>query len=149
MWLLIITIAIIVGYFAFRYKSNQDNNPIAHLNNDRANIPTKVYKPSDYNSFNNIIAWEFLAPNLSTACTHARNNAGTRKKSQDCAPLPLFGCDTETCLCHYRAVYDSRKQQRRSKYDRRDSIRFLEKENRRFADERRTDQPDWHDTPLK
>ncbi len=148
MWLLIITIAIIVVFFAFRYKSNQ-GNPSAHFKNDNSDIPNKVYRPSDYNSFTNIIAWEFLAPNLSTACSHARNNAGTRKKSQDCPQLPLTGCGTDTCLCHYRAVYDSRKQQRRAKYDRRDSIRFLENDNRRFADERRKDQSDWHDTPLK
>ena len=149
MWILIIAIVISVAYLLFRYQSNQVKKSSANLKNAKADIPSKVYKPSDYNSFSNIIAWEFIAPNLSTACLHARNNAGTRKKSHDCAALPLTGCGTDTCLCHYRAVYDSRKQQRRAKFDRRDSIRFVETENRRFADDRRMGQTDWHDKPLK
>ena len=149
MWLLIIATAIIVTYFIFRHKSKLDNDLSVHLKNGKAGIPSKVYKPSEYHSNTNIIAWEFLAPNLSTACSHARSNAGTRKKAQDCPPLPLAECSSDSCLCHYRAVYDSRKQQRRAKSDRRDTIRFGESENRRFAQDRRIDQPDWHDKTLK
>jgi hypothetical protein len=149
MWFLIVAILITLAYFLFRNKTEQGLDSKANLNNGKSDIPSKVYNPANYNSFKNIIAWEFLAPNLSTACTHARNNAGIRKKSQDCAPLPLSDCNSESCLCHYRAIYDSRHQQRREQIERRESFRFSDNTDRRSVDDRRKDQTDWHDKHLK
>lgn len=149
MWFLTVAALVTVAYFLFRNKYENRIDSKASLNNIKSDIPSKVYNPSNYNSFNNIIAWEFLAPNLSTACTHARNNAGIRRKSHDCTPLPLPQCNSESCLCHYRAVYDSRRQQRRDHTERRESFRFTESTDRRAVDDRRKDQTDWHDKHLK
>lgn len=149
MWIALF--ALVIGLFVFYLLkakpvgASAENIRKKHV----AELPSKVYSPSAYANHPNIIAWEFQAPNLSSACEYARNNASVRKKAKDCAKLPLTDCSSSTCICHYRPIYESRKKQRRNTHERRNSFRFENQEDRRLQSDRRFDQPDWHDKHIK
>jgi hypothetical protein len=149
MWFIVIVL--VVGLVAFYLLKPKSAGRVAHDNRTKhvADLPSKVLIPSAIVNQPNIIVWEFQAPNLSTACEYARNNASVRKKAKDCAKLPLADCTSSTCICHYRPIYESRKNQRRHTQDRRNTFRFDNKEDRRHSEDRRMDQPDWHDKHIK
>lgn len=117
-----------------------------------ADIPAKVPNPSRYAGIKSVVAWEFLAPNLSTACTFARNHDRIRMPAGDCTPLPLADCASKTCECHYRPIIDSRRGQRRQESDRRMAFRLENKvktPDRRRAADRRRDNAGWDDEHLR
>jgi hypothetical protein len=149
MW--VIVVVLIIGLLALYLLKEKSGRAIT-FNKSTAKIidlPNKVLNPSEFVALPNIIAWEFQVPNLSTACEYARQHASMRKQAHECEVLPISRCNTQTCICFYRPVYESRKQQRRQNSDRRDSIRFEEGHERRHAADRRKDQPDWHDKFIK
>jgi hypothetical protein len=151
MWLLLglVVIGATVAFFYFKKNAPTAERPNRQDNKTRSDIPSHVLIPSSIKGHANILAWEFLAPNLSTACNYARNHAGLRKKAQDCAALPLSDCNSTTCKCHYRPIFDSRKRQRRQDLDRRNAIRFDAGEDRRKLEDRRANQPNWQDKHIK
>ena len=118
-------------------------------NNHAAGIPTRVLNPSGYKNIPLVIAWEFVAPNLSKSCKFARDHAGMRKAAADCTPLPLADCGSDACLCHYRPIFDERKRVRRKDHDRRKEYRMDDKEERRAGADRRRDNHSWHDRHIK
>jgi hypothetical protein len=138
----------LVAYFLLS-NSKKPSNMASNSNAKHSDIPSKVLIPSNFISQKDIIAWEFLTPNLSTACNYARSNAGIRRKPQECVALPLADCGSSSCLCHYRPVYDSRKQQRREHAERRESFRFADVKDRRSTEDRRKEQTNWQDKHLK
>jgi hypothetical protein len=146
MWLLIIATVIgVTAYFLLRSSSGGPANPKNHSVPIKPDLPSRSMNPALIKNQDSVVAWEFLAPNLSTACVYARNNAGVRRNARDCAALPLPDCGSETCACHYRPVYESRKSHRRQDIDRRSSVRFDAGEDRRNSPERRKDVLDWHE----
>lgn len=150
MWLFIITAAI--GVLAYTLLRGASSSPVKPKRPDSAGTPeapARTLNPTQFRNQAGIVAWEFLVPNLSTACTYARNNAGVRKDAMDCAVLPLSDCGSETCICHYRPVYESRKVQRRQAVDRRESVRFDAGVDRRGSPERRHSEPDWQEKIVK
>lgn len=152
MWLLLalLVIGISAAYLLTKKnKSGAPGQPHSRGNKAHSDIPSHVLAPSSIKGQPNIIAWEFQAPNLSTACNYARNHASIRKKAHDCASLPLSDCTSETCACHYRPIFDSRKHQRRHELDRRNSIRFDAAEDRRKLEDRRKNEPNWQDKHIK
>jgi hypothetical protein len=112
-------------------------------------IPNRVLNPVSYKNIPLITAWEFVAPNLSTSCKFARDNAGIRKTAENCTPLPLAECGSEACLCHYRPIFDERRKNRRKDKDRRNDFRMDDKEDRRVKQDRRVDNHSWHDKHIK
>ncbi|MBP7917205.1 MAG: hypothetical protein KAZ45_01935 [Arenimonas sp.] len=146
MWLLIIVAVIGVAvYFLLRGSSDNPASPKKRNVSSNPDLPSRSMNPALIKNQNSVVAWEFLAPNLSTACVYARNNAGVRRNARDCAALPPPECGSETCACHYRPVYESRKSHRRQDIDRRSSVRFDAGEDRRNSPERRKDVQDWHE----
>lgn len=149
MWFLAVVLAVaLLAYYLLKPKSAgvSIHRKLAQHTSD---LPSKVLIPSAIVNHPKIIVWEFQVPNLSTACEYARNNASVRKKAKDCANLPLADCSSATCICYYRPIYESRKSQRRTTQDRRNSFRFDNQEDRRHSNDRRIDQPDWHDKHIK
>ena len=150
MWLLIIVAVIGVAvYFLLRSASDSPANPKKRSVSSNPDLPSRSMNPALIKNQHGVVAWEFLAPNLSTACVYARNNAGVRRNARDCAALPPPDCGSETCACHYRPVYESRKSHRRQEIDRRSSVRFDAGEDRRNAPERRKDVQDWHEKRIR
>lgn len=150
MWLFIIAAAAgVLAYVLLRRPSSSPLKQKKRASTDHPDIPARTMNPAQIKNQNGVVAWEFLVPNLSTACTYARNNAGVRKSAGDCAVLPLADCGSETCICHYRPVYESRKIQRRQALDRRESVRFDAGVDRRNAPERRKGEPDWQEKTIK
>ncbi|HWS40964.1 MAG TPA: hypothetical protein VN247_06715 [Arenimonas sp.] len=148
MWLLFFIVGGLAAYLLLR-NSKKQSSPASDIHTGKADIPSKVLVPANFTSHKDIIAWEFVTPNLSTACNYARNHAGIRRTPQECVALPLVDCSSSTCLCHYRPVYDSRKQQRREHVERRESFRFADNVDRRSTVDRRKEQTDWQDKHLK
>ena len=149
MWFIAIVLVVsLLAYYLLKPKSAGVTTHHKHMQH-ASDLPSKILIPSAVVNHPNIILWEFQAPNLSTACEYARNNASVRKKAKDCANLPLTDCGSATCICHYRPIYESRKNQRRNTQDRRNSFRFDNQEDRRHSNDRRIDQPDWHDKYIK
>ncbi len=149
MWFIaVVLVAALLAYYLLKPKSAGVTTHHKHARH-AADLPSKVLIPSAIVNHPNIIAWEFQAPNLSTACDYARNHASVRKKAKDCASLPLVDCGSANCICHYRPIYESRKNQRRNTQDRRNAFRFDNQEDRRHSNDRRIDQPDWHDKHIK
>lgn len=149
MWFIALVLVIsLLAYYLLKPKSAGVTTHHKHMQH-ASDLPSKVLIPSAIVNHSDIIVWEFQAPNLSTACEYARNNASVRKKAKDCANLPLADCGSATCICYYRPIYESRKNQRRNTQDRRNSFRFDNHEDRRHSNNRRIDQPDWHDKPVK
>ncbi len=142
---LIVVVAGFLIYNSFVKPSPKKNSRHSEL----VDIPAKVCNPLPYKNIKSIVAWEFVAPNLSTACEFARNNAGVRKQASDCTNLPLAACGSNACLCFYRPVLEQRKKARRVSPDRRTSMRFDNSEDRRKTHDRRKDQPDWNENLLK
>ena len=143
MWLLIITGVIgVAAYFLLRGPTDKSALAKGAVNR---HMPGRSLNPIEVKNQAGVVVWEFLTPNLSTACVFARNSAGTRKNAKDCIALPLADCKSENCACHYRPVYESRKAQRRHTASRRESIRFDTAEERRATSERRKDQMDWQE----
>lgn len=150
MWMAIVTLLIILAAVYF-IVSNR-NRPATggkSRHNIIADIPTRVLKPASYRNVPLIVAWEFVAPNLSKSCNFARDNAGVRKDSGSCTPLPLAECGSESCLCHYRPIFDERKRSRRKEHDRRTEYRMDDKEERRAGADRRSDNHSWNDRHIK
>lgn len=150
MWLLIIAAVIgVAAYFLLRDASGSPAGPDKRSTLTNHDLPSRSLNPALIKNQHGVVAWEFLAPNLSTACVYARNNAGVRRNARDCAALPPPDCGSGTCACHYRPVYESRKSHRRQDIDRRASVRFDAGEDRRNSPERRKDVQDWHEKRTK
>ncbi|HWR96337.1 MAG TPA: hypothetical protein VN248_06385 [Arenimonas sp.] len=150
MWLIIIAAA--VGVLAYVLLRGEPSRPVKSkrpLSKGATEVPARTLDPTQFRNQAGVVAWEFLVPNLSTACAYARNNAGVRKSAMDCTVLPLADCGSETCICHYRPVYESRKVQRRQAVDRRESVRFDAGTDRRGSPERRKGEPDWQEKIIK
>lgn len=107
-------------------------------------VPNKVLNPRSYAGVKSILAWEFMAPNLSQACQFARDNAGLRRSALACTPLPEPHCNSGACLCHYRPIFDERRRQRRDAHDRRAEYRMDDKGDRRTQYDRRKDSSHWN-----
>ena len=150
MWKLIVLALLgLAVYFLFVKNKSAKNEQHRLDKNHRDEVPQKILNPMAYKDHSEVIAWEFQAPNLSVACEYARNNAGVRKQTMDCASLPLADCGSPACLCHFRPIYDSRKKQRRNDEERRTSFRMDASQERRNPDNRRKGQTDWHDKFIK
>jgi len=150
MWLLIIAAVIgVAAYFLLRAAPGNPANPSKRSASTGPDLPSRSMNPALIQNQQGVVAWEFLAPNLSTACVYARDNAGVRRNARDCAALPPPACGSETCACHYRPVYESRKSHRRQDIDRRASVRFEAGDDRRVSPERRKDVLDWHEKRTK
>lgn len=146
MWMVMIAaVAGIAAYFLLRGPTGTGAGSTRNLVKDHPDLPSKSLNPSEVDNQENVVVWEFLAPNLSTACVYARNNAGVRRKKADCIALPLPDCGSETCACHYRPVFEQRRSHRRKDHDRRESVRFDDTEDRRKATDRRKDVKQWQD----
>lgn len=153
MWIGLIIAAIAITGLAYYYlkigpagKGNQGNGLTL------ADIPAKVPNPSRYSGIKSVVAWEFVAPNLSTACVFARNHDRLRLAAGNCTPLPLADCTSTTCACHYRPIIDGRQGQRRQNSDRRMAYRMdndtKAPERRKMAD-RRSENAGWDDEHLR
>lgn len=112
-------------------------------------IPARVFNPSRYKDMRSVLAWEFVAPNLSTACQYAKNHDGVRRQAFECPSLPLADCGSQTCQCHYRAVVDERRRERRKAHDRRGELRLEGGEDRRKLHDRRQDGAEWHEKTIR
>jgi hypothetical protein len=146
MWLLIVATVIgVAAYFLLRGSSDSPASPKKRIVSSNPDLPSRSMNPALIKNQHGVVAWEFLAPNLSTACVYARDNAGVRRNAGDCAALPPPDCRSGTCACHYRPVYESRKSHRRQDTDRRSSVRFDAGEDRRSSPERRKGVLDWHE----
>lgn len=132
-----------VGFWLWRYQgaARSGNGDATAKSLD---IPTKVLNPAGYAGIKSVLAWEFMAPNLSQACQYARDNAGLRRSAQACQPLPNAHCNSNACLCHYRPIFDERRRQRRAEHDRRTEYRMDDKTDRRQHYDRRKDNSHWN-----
>lgn len=141
MWIGLIVIVglLCAGYYFLNTVRSGNARPAGALT--LADIPAKVANPARYAGIKSVAAWEFLAPNLSTACSFARKHDRIRMPAGDCTPLPLADCGSKTCECHYRPVIDGRRGQRRQDSDRRTAYRMdhgaKTPDRRRMADRRR------------
>jgi len=152
MWIGLIVIICIAGtaYYLLKIVPAAKANPASVLT--LADIPAKVPNPSRYAGIKSVVAWEFLAPNLSTACTFARKHDRIRMPAGDCTPLPLADCASKTCECHYRPVIDGRYGQRRQDSDRRTAYRMQKDRkapDRRRMSDRRRENIGWDDEHLR
>jgi hypothetical protein len=79
-------------------------------------------------------------------CATARRFRGKPFSFDQAPPLPLAGCNTLHCACHYQGLPEHRKRERRNTHDRRDSVRFdAERPERRTSQERRQGNINWRD----
>lgn len=152
MWigLLVIVVVACTAFYFLKLASSGKSKTAGILT--LADIPAKVPNPSRYAGIKSVVAWEFLAPNLSTACTFAHNHNRIRMSAGDCTPLPLADCASKTCECHYRPIIDGRWRQRRQESDRRMAFRVENKvktPDRRRAADRRRDNAGWDDEHLR
>jgi hypothetical protein len=86
MWIeLIIIIGILCAGYYF-LKTARSGNPRHAGVMTFADIPAKVPNPSRYAGIKSVVAWEFMAPNLSTACSFARKHDRIRMSAADCTP---------------------------------------------------------------
>lgn len=83
------------------------------------------------------------------ACPAVRHIESIWYADSDCPPLPLDTCGhPQTCRCTWIRVLDRRITHRRVHPDRRDSVRFEEKSDRRTGLDRRKDSGDrWKQAP--
>jgi hypothetical protein len=83
----------------------------------------------------------------STPCAQARRLAGSEHPIHKVPVLPLAGCDSVNCRCHFSYIRDLRDcNERRDNTDRRDAIRFdKERSDRRLHDDRRRTNNVWKD----
>lgn len=152
MWigLIVIICVLCVGYYLLKAVRSGKAETACALT--FADIPAKVPNPARYAGIKSVTAWEFLAPNLSTACSFARKHDRIRMQAGDCTPLPLADCGSKTCECHYRPVIDGRKGQRRQDSDRRTAFRMengIKAPDRRRMADRRRENAAWDDEHLR
>ena len=152
MWIgLIVIIGILCAGYYF-LKTARSGNPRHAGVMTLADIPAKVPNPSRYAGIKSVTAWEFRAPNLSTACNFARKHDRIRMPAGDCTPLPLADCGSKTCECHYHPVIDGRQGQRRQDIDRRTAYRIqkdIKAPDRRRMSDRRRENIGWDDEHLR
>jgi hypothetical protein len=150
MWIAIVTLLIIlVAVYLILQNRNRPVTTDKSRHNAIADIPNRVMNPASYKNIPLIAAWEFVAPNLSTSCKFARDNAGIRKTAESCTPLPLAECGSDACLCHYRPIFEERRKSRRKDQDRRNDFRMDDKQDRRVKQDRRENNRSWHDKHIK
>lgn len=76
-------------------------------------------------------------------CKAARSIATTWYPDHDAPRIPLITCDQpQNCKCLWQRVLDRRTDHRRVAHDRRQSVRFEEKSDRRTGRDRRKDAGD-------
>ena len=143
--LLIVVVVGIAAYFLLRSPSGSNAGAKSLAGNSNPDLPSKSLNPALVKNQGNVLVWEFLAPNLSTACAFARSHSGVRKKASECIALPLPDCGSGNCACHYRPVFESRKSHRRQGLERRGSLRFDGSEDRRKLKDRRKEGKLWDD----
>lgn len=82
-----------------------------------------------------------------TACARARELALAEYPIDQVPVLPLVGCDSVNCRCHFTYLKDRRGgHDRREASDRRDAIRFdIQRTDRRSGDDRRRKNNVWKD----
>jgi hypothetical protein len=149
MWVAILALLMFVaGYLMLRSRGRPGESAKSR-HNILADIPNRVLNPSSYRNIPLIVAWEFVAPNLSRSCQYARDHAGIRKEAGSCTPLPLADCGSDACLCHYRPIFDERRRGRRKEHDRRSAYRMDDKQERRTVTDRRNDSRGWNDENIK
>ena len=146
-FILVVVVLAIAGLLLFRSSAAPAKKKSSQKS--QIDIPSKVSNPQLYSALPGVIAWEFVAPNLSIACDFAHTHAGTRKQAQACTPMPLQDCNSTACMCFYRPVFEQRKKQRRVEHDRRNSLRFEAGDDRRNGTDRRKDNLDWNENLLK
>ncbi len=150
MWVNVIILLILVtAVFLFIRSRIRSADSRKGRHNILADIPNRVLNPASYKNIPLIAAWEFVAPNLSKSCKFARDNAGIRKSAESCTPLPLAECGSESCLCHYRPIFEERRKNRRKEHDRRNDFRMDDKQDRRVQQDRRNENRNWHDKHIK
>jgi hypothetical protein len=150
MWVKIfVLLAVVVAVYRFLRRRRQADDSGKSRHNILADIPNRVLNPSSYRNIQLIVAWEFVAPNLSRSCQYARDHAGIRKEAGSCTPLPLADCGSDACLCHYRPIFDERRRGRRKEHDRRSAYRMDDKQERRTVTDRRNENRGWNDENMK
>ncbi len=84
----------------------------------------------------------------STACARAQEAAGSEYPLDQVPTLPLAGCSSLNCRCHFIYLANQRSgQDRRGNSDRRDAIRFdTNRTNRRSGHDRRRRNDLWRDS---
>ena len=152
MWigLLVIVVVACTAFYFLKLASSGKSKTAGILT--LADIPAKVPNPSRYAGIKSVVAWEFMAPNLSTACSFARKHDRIRMSAADCTPLPLADCGSKTCECHYHPVIDGRQEQRRQDRDRRTTYRMQKDINapdHRSMTDRRRENIGWDDEHLR
>ncbi len=142
-FILLLVVLAIAGVLLL--KSNAAPAKKKSAQKSQIDIPGKVSNPQLYAALPGVVAWEFVAPNLSVSCDFAHTQAGTRKQSQGCTPLPFQDCNSTACMCFYRPVFEQRKKQRRVEHDRRNAMRFEAVDDRRHGADRRKDNLNWNE----
>ncbi|MDD4882168.1 MAG: hypothetical protein PHX10_11380 [Gallionellaceae bacterium] len=90
---------------------------------------------------------QFIVPDPEPACPQARALHGHCFAYGKTPALPLQGCSSAGCACHYRDLAERRSgKERRSGQDRREQVRFEEIEERRLGKDRRGNHYDWRFT---
>ena len=145
-FLLVLSVA---GYLLYGSRAASKSKSAPAAGTGLGDIPTRVFNPSRYKDMRSVLAWEFVAPNLSTACHYAKSHTGVRRQAFECPSLPLADCGSHTCQCHYRPVVDERRRERRKVHDRRGELRLEGGEDRRKQHDRRKDQADWHEKSIR
>lgn len=143
-FLLVLSVA---GYLLYSSRASTKSKPLS--GNGLAGSTSWVLNPSGCKKIPSILAWEFVAPNLSTACQYAQNHHGVRRRAFECPALPLPDCGSHTCQCHYRPVMEERRRERRKTNDRRDEHRMKGVESRRKPHDRRKGQAEWHEKTIR
>jgi len=145
-FLLVLSVA---GYLLYSSRTSSKSRPAPAAGTGLADIPARVFNPSRYKDMRSVLAWEFVAPNLSTACQYANNHDGVRRQAFECPSLPLADCGSHTCQCHYRPIVEERRRERRKVHDRRGELRLEGGEDRRKLHDRRKDQAEWHEKTIR
>jgi len=79
-------------------------------------------------------------------CAAIRHFAGRRFTFEEAPVLPLPGCKAWRCSCTYIGVPERRREERRTRKDRRNAVRFDEEHaERRSIRERRRQHKAWKD----
>jgi len=82
-------------------------------------------------------------PVLSAACDHARSHVGKTFDALTAPALPMPGCNHTDCQCRYERAINRRRGERRVHSERRDEIRFQDKNDRRKNSDRRKANRTW------
>lgn len=81
------------------------------------------------------------------SCAAIRHFAGRRFSFEEAPNLPLAGCKAWRCSCAYIGLPERRREERRTRKDRRDAVRFDDEhaERRSIRGRRRHQHKDWQD----